>query len=87
MRFAPRHLPLTPINEAMYVQILHTPVDLTSPVIPLENSPVEYPVTLGVKLNSRAWGLDFLREAFCEIWDGNPVSVEWGGTGSSAKLN
>jgi hypothetical protein len=62
---------MAPIPEVMDVQVLHAAAGLASPLIPVEDLPVEYQVTLRVKLDSRACGSGFLHEAFCAIWNRN----------------
>ena len=58
---------MTPKSEVMYLQVLHAPAGLASPIIPFEDLAVKCKVTLRVKLDSPAFGSGVLHEAFCAI--------------------
>jgi len=54
---------MAPEREVVYLQVLHAPTQLASPVIALENLSVEFAIALHIQSESRVLGGDLVHEA------------------------
>ena len=76
---------VTPVLHVMNMQVLPLPAGLASPIVPLEDLPMQSEVTLLVKLKPRVFGWDYFHEAAAQSRTKIVVFGKQVGTDSSEK--